>query len=117
MILQAWWQQSVPAHNDALAGLTASFTNLYPNATASLYDIYSFWSSVVTHPGAYGFANAVSPCLGQSQNSNLAYGFNNTICPNPDDLVYFDLIHPSKHFHQAIAQDFISKLGPVLNSV
>lgn len=107
----------MPGHNAALLGVANGYANYNPNSVVQYYDLFSFWSEVVENPHAYGFQDAVNPCLGQNQNANLAYGYNNTICAQPDNYVYWDLVHPTKHFHSEIANDFLSRLGPVLNSL
>ncbi|KAK9865626.1 hypothetical protein WJX84_011701 [Apatococcus fuscideae] len=113
----AWFSAAVPPHNAALQTLASQFPTQQANASVLLYDIYTLWADVVATPANYGFKDSANPCLGLGQNNNLASGFANTICPQPDAYVYWDLVHPTRHFHSLIANDFLAKLGPQLQRI
>ncbi len=75
------------------------------------FDTFSFFNDVVGNPAAYGFTNATDRCY---TGDDLNFTGGGTICPNPDEYVFWDGFHPTAVVHQFFAEDIFSTLtaGP-----
>lgn len=82
------------AVDSALVALTSSFGNL----RIVRPDIYGLLSNAAANPGDYGLTNVSTPCYD---------GFvgvpGSSVCSNPDESMFWDLIHPTAVGHQFIA--------------
>ena len=82
------------AMSTALSGRLAS----EPGVT--VFDSYSFISSVVAQPGTYGFTNATDACGGAAAGTDCSKYF------------FWDGLHPTAAGHQAIADAIYAQLVP-----
>lgn len=82
------------AVDSALVALTSSFGNL----RIVRPDIYGLLNGAATTPGDYGLTNVSTPCYD---------GFvgvpGSSVCSNPDESLFWDLMHPTAVGHQFIA--------------
>lgn len=45
---------------------------------------------------------------------SLTGGYNYPLCANPNQYIFWDPVHPTKHVHALLAQDFMNAM-PQLN--
>jgi outer membrane lipase/esterase len=60
------------------------------------FDAFGLINGIVTNPSAYGMTNVTSPCL--------TPGDPPFACLNPDEYLFWDVIHPTKAAHAIIAE-------------
>jgi len=61
------------------------------------FDTFGLLGSVIANPGAFGFTNVTDPC------------FNGiTVCANPDQYLFWDLVHPTASAHRILGNAFTS---------
>ena len=66
-------------------------------------DTASLLRSIVANPGAYGLNNVTDPCF----NANTF-----TVCANPDQYLFWDIVHPTTAAHALFAQQFEETVVP-----
>ena len=76
------------------AGLAAEIT---------LFDTAAAFQRLLADPAAFGLTNTTDPCV------NLAEG---TVCPNPDEWLFWDGVHPTARTHEILARQFRLALIP-----
>ena len=88
------------AFNSTLNTVLDDLTN---NLTINLikFDLFNFFESVITNPTSFGFANVTLPCARSS-----------SLCSNPDEFVFWDGVHPTAAFHQALANAATKAIVP-----
>jgi outer membrane lipase/esterase len=88
-------------HNVGLRYRLSLLRQKYPNVKFQYIDIYTLANYVIRNPSAYGLTNVTDSCL------NLT-----TLvpCPNPDEYLYWDDVHPTRRGHEIIAQYVLSLL-------
>ena len=82
----------------ALQEKSVKFTSVH------LLDLHSFCEDVLENPLAYGFASIPdqqAPCLSDT----------NDICADPFGSVFWDLYHPTTHFHYQMSREILKILG------
>ena len=82
--------------NNELATQLNTISSSVPEADIFRFDTFSFLSSVVANPAAYGFVNPQDECL-----SSLSIP-----CGNPDAHLYWDDFHPTTRAHGILASEF-----------
>ena len=56
-----------------------------------------------------GFTNTMGYCYqGPSFVGDLTGGYAYPLCSNPNSYIFWDPVHPTKHVHQLLAEDFIA---------
>lgn len=105
----------VPNTGKALAStLASSFNSIIDNVILSLTsnftdlriarpDIYGLLGSAVANPGDYGFTNVSTPCY-----DGFVLVAGSSVCSNPDETLFWDLMHPTAAGHQFIADAVLS---------
>ena len=62
-----------------------------------------------------GFTNTMGYCYqGPSFLGCLTGGYSYPLCANPNEYIFWDPVHPTKHVHALLAQDFMNTF-PQLN--
>lgn len=82
-------------HNQGLNAALRSLAQSNPDVNIIPIDIAALFATARTDPARFGFTNVTQPCL------NLAAG---TICPNPNQFLFWDQLHPTAAGHTIIAQ-------------
>jgi cholinesterase len=67
------------------------------------FDTAALLRAVVANPGAYGFTNVLDPCF-------VAAG--PFLCPNPDEYLFWDGLHPTAAAHALLAGEFAAVAVP-----
>ncbi len=102
--------QTVNAHNSLLASRLeqlqqefSSQVNLIPLDVSGLID------NAIANPSQFGFTNITDPCL---TNSPLFFppSPDITICPNPNEYLFWDSLHPSSAAHKFVADAAFSAI-------
>jgi phospholipase/lecithinase/hemolysin len=90
--------------SEQLSALTIQHNALLANALNNFYninlikvDIYTAFNEVLRYPEKFGLKDVITPCVTGSV-ANVE-----SVCSNPNDLLFFDSIHPSTKGHYAIA--------------
>lgn len=85
------------SYNGALEGglQTLELNPAYADIEILRLDLFAFIDAVTDAPGAFGFADAVTPCL--------SFGVPvDAVCDDPDSHVFWDGIHPTEAMHKAL---------------
>ena len=82
------------AHNQGLSTVLQTLAQTQPNVNIIPIDVAALLNQVITDPARFGFTNVTQPCL------NLAAG---TVCPNPNQFLFWDALHPTAAGHQIIS--------------
>ncbi|KAH7840745.1 hypothetical protein Vadar_021052 [Vaccinium darrowii] len=100
----------VKSYNQGLENLVKSIPSKYPGAVGvygAVYDIVQLFRAI---PQRYGFLNVSSACCGDGTLGGLVQcgkeGY--TVCPNPDQFLFWDYFHPSEHTYNLISKIFWS---------
>jgi len=87
--------------NAALAQAIPALEGLLPGLNIIGFDTFSFVDAAIANPGAFGFTNVTDPC------------FNGvTVCANPDQYVFWDLVHPTARSHELLGNAFAAAVVP-----
>jgi len=65
--------------------------------TIEVFDAYEALHTLVEAPGEFGFSNVTDACL----NGSIPDDF--TVCPNPDEYLFWDGVHPTTRTHEIFA--------------
>jgi phospholipase/lecithinase/hemolysin len=90
------------AFNTALDGVVAYLSGLEGISIRRL-DAYGLIANIVANPAAYGLTNVTAACV----TPNVAP----FTCPNPDEYLFWDGIHPSKAAHAIVGQEAAAVLA------
>lgn len=61
------------------------------------FDTFSALHGLIANPGAYGITDVTDPCVDAVAQ---------TVCANPDQYIFWDLIHPTARTHQILGDQF-----------
>ncbi|WP_373530509.1 SGNH/GDSL hydrolase family protein [Nostoc sp.] len=83
-------------HNNKLAEELGKFSN---NSDLNLIsvDVFSLFNQVQANPGKFGFKDVTNPCLVGNFQTIIS------VCPQPNDYLFFDSVHPTTGVHQLVA--------------
>jgi outer membrane lipase/esterase len=99
------------AYNAALEGIIAGLFSINPNLTVYSFDTFALLQQVAAHPGDFGFTNVTEPCLvnffvgGAIDPAEPV-----TVCPNPDEFLFWDINHPSAATQRILANGMLSAI-------
>jgi phospholipase/lecithinase/hemolysin len=65
------------------------------------FDTFSFVDAAIANPGAHGFTNVTDPCFDGA-----------VVCENPDQYVFWDLVHPTARAHLILGNAFTAAVVP-----
>lgn len=82
-------------HNQGLNAELQTLARSNPDVNFIPLDIAALFNEVRTDPARFGFTNVTQPCL------NLAAG---AVCPNPNQFLFWDELHPTAAGHTLISQ-------------
>ncbi|PSR91102.1 GDSL esterase/lipase [Actinidia chinensis var. chinensis] len=96
----------VKSYNQGLDGLVKSMASKYPGAVGVYGSVYSIVQLFRAVPNRYGFLNVSSACCGYGTLGGLVQcgkeGY--TMCPNPNQFLFWDYFHPSEHTYKLISK-------------
>ena len=78
-----------------------------------LFDTYSMYNDVLADPAKYNITNTTTSCLDVNDDSALNYlkfSKPRTLCKNPENFVFWDMLHPTTRVHQIFA-DAVSRFA------
>jgi len=68
---------------------------LFPGLDIIKFDTFAALAAIEANPGAFGLTNVTDPC------------FNGvTVCPNPNQYLFWDVAHPTARGHQLLGAQF-----------
>jgi outer membrane lipase/esterase len=73
-------------------------------------DVFAFLNEIVADPEAFGFTNVTDPCL-EGDTPEFIGG---TPCANPDDFLFWDIMHATTKAHALLAQRARTAIAPLL---
>jgi outer membrane lipase/esterase len=85
-------------YNARLAELIEKYKQKYPDAEFIVFDTYGFLMAAIDSAGHGGFNYTKERC-----NPNSYTGSSLQICPNPEEYVFWDGVHPTARAHQVLA--------------
>lgn len=85
---------AIKSHN---SNLNSALQEIAKNRNVNIIplDINALFNEVIDQPDRYGLTNINYPCFDQQAG---------TICPNPDEYLFWDNVHPTDRGHQFIAE-------------
>ncbi|MEM1172361.1 MAG: SGNH/GDSL hydrolase family protein [Cyanobacteria bacterium P01_H01_bin.35] len=86
-------------HNSALAA-ASPILEQDPNINIINLDTQTVLDNIITNPGDFGFTNVTDSFLASGPN-------------NPDDFLFFDLIHPTTNAHNLVADEGIKSITEI----
>jgi phospholipase/lecithinase/hemolysin len=89
------WQLSV-LYNDAESGALDQLVAALPGIRIIRLDTFALLDSASSNPGAYGLADGTTPCL-------RFYVVAHAICEEPEEMLFWDGIHPTTAGHHLVA--------------
>lgn len=115
--LQQGAAQAVAAHNQLLAGLIAGFPQSHSGASVLPFDFFDFFTEVLNNATASGI-DVTTPCLSVPANEEFSNNREDfSPCPDPNQHVFWDSIHPAGWVHELAGQQLAELLGSMIASV
>lgn len=87
--------------NNELASQIASFRTKNPGVILNIFDVFSAFGNILSHPGLYGFHNTTDPCPSYGKNFS-----------NPSGYFFWDDRHPTTEAHAVLARKVIETFYP-----
>ena len=89
--------------NAGLDGVVAALSN----PAITYFDAFALTNDIAANPGTYGLTNVTDACW------NEVTGPGEVVCPNPDDYLFWDGIHPTAEGHEIVANAALAAIVPV----
>lgn len=113
----------VTQFNSQLTALASRLRTQYGSSlNLQVFDTYSLFNDLLTHPALYQVTNTTQSCLDINSDSSTAWLSSQTVrgnCTNPNAFVFWDVLHPTTHTHQLLANaiyKFINQSGYSFNA-
>jgi phospholipase/lecithinase/hemolysin len=87
--------------NALLAQTLAQLESALPGLDIIEFDTFSFVDAAIADPAVYGFTNVTDPCFDGI-----------SACANPDQYVFWDIVHPTARSHQLLGDAFAAAVVP-----
>jgi thermolabile hemolysin len=97
------------SHNGLLAFTLSSLSQNIPSIEITSLDIFSLFADARNRPIEYEFTNVDQACLSTIQDGIPVQPIQ--VCPNPNEYLFWDNIHPTTRSHQLIGQLALKALG------
>ena len=97
------------SHNGLLALTLSGLSQNLPSIEITSLDIFSLFADARNRPSEYGFTNIDKACLSTIQDGIPVQPIE--VCPNPNQYLFWDSIHPTTRSHQLIGQLALKALG------
>jgi len=93
------------------ADLAVSLQQLSSKLDASIIsvDINSFFNQVEANPAKFGFTDVTDACVPYTNNQITSGTFK--VCSDPNDYLFYDLVHPTTKAQELIAQAALSAVA------
>ncbi len=98
-------EQLTYAYNMAMDGLLMQLAAGDPGLEIYRLDLFSFLEGAVEMPHAFGFADAMTPCLQVFVPPATA------VCEDPDQRLFWDGIHPTRAGHRVLSSIAVNALS------
>ena len=83
------------AHNSNLAASLDNLEQALEGVNIIPLDVASLFQLAITNPAEFGFTNVTEPCLNPATS---------TVCPNPDEYLFWDIVHPTAATHVRLGE-------------
>lgn len=97
------------AHNTLLANRLGTLSTTLPGSKITSLDFFSLFTDAITRPSEYGFTNVTQGCLLTSEPGVPVLPVQ--VCSNPNEYLFWDVIHPTTRTHQILGEFAASALG------
>ena len=119
LVLQALATNLTATHNAALTTAVNNFNTAHHDASAKIYDIYTFFVNLVTNAAKQGFT--VNPITTPCYSAPAFYpgftaGYAYPVCSNPDQHVFWDAVHLTARANNLLGQDLVAKFPQLKGS-
>ncbi|KAI4331332.1 hypothetical protein MLD38_029525 [Melastoma candidum] len=106
-------------HNEALSRVLVGLDKDLPGFKYGVFDYYTTMLDRITSCTDFGFEVGLSACCGSgAYNGNSTCGIQGdyfTLCPNPNEFVYFDAAHPTEATNRQLSSMMWSGNPPVMS--
>ena len=97
------------AYNAALATILANLFIVDPTIKIFDYDSFGMLRQAVSSPASFGLTNVSTPCLSGLFVAPPPTG-TVTVCSNPEEHLFWDIIHPTARTHEILAQGMLAEI-------
>jgi phospholipase/lecithinase/hemolysin len=95
--------QLTGVHNQGLSGALDELSKTLNGINLIPFDVNSLFNNVISKPGDYGFTNVTDACLVSLNQSNPFVEPFLPQCPDPENYLFWDFLHPTTKTHQILA--------------
>jgi outer membrane lipase/esterase len=102
-----------PAVSAAATQLSIEFNTLLETSLDAIsgveiveIDTFDFFRNLVANPGAFGLSDVDTPCYSGFVEPDP----DGIECPNPDEFIFWDRVHPSRRVHALFADEVMSAI-------
>lgn len=106
-------KRQIDDYNRRIKQVVDYINSRYPSSSVMLFDLEALFTDILDHPERYQISNVKTSCLDIKAPSSLNYI--NAIpvraaCTDADSYVFWDLLHPTTHTHQLLAEHIFNYL-------
>ena len=100
-------RNKIHQHNLLLASMIQRLKSDYPFAVFIAPDIFNFLNEIIQNKDKYNLKNVSEKCF---QGTGIGKVHLENICPNPNEYVFWDFIHPTTQIHCAMVQNLMVQM-------